>query len=227
MKIISFSLWGSNSRYTLGALQNASLAKMVYPDWICRYYVGKSTPQQTISQLSEFDNVEIVEMEEEENWTSTFWRFLAAGDDSVEVMISRDVDSRLWFREKKAVDEWLDSDKDFHIMRDHPYHGVPILAGMWGARGNILKNIKKLCNDFEKKKTLKQVDQNFLAQVVFPMVEEKSFIHDEYFTKDSPFPTKRNEKHFVGQAYAGCGRILSGCDEYFQEYMREEYDSIC
>jgi len=223
MKIISFSLWGNNSRYTLGALQNASLAKMVYPDWICRFYVGKSTPEHTLSQLSEFDNVEIIQMEEEGNWTGMFWRFLAAGDPNVEVMISRDVDSRLWFREKYAVDQWLKSDKDFHIMRDHQYHGIPILGGMWGARGNILQNIKQLCDDFEKG-DFWQVDQNFLGQVVFPVVHDKSFIHDEYFTKDCHFPTKRNENHFVGQAYAGCGKILDG-QEYFQDYMREEYDS--
>jgi len=67
MKIISYSLWGSDNRYTLGAVQNASLAKIVYPDWICRYYVGTSTPEYILSQLSEFNNVEIVRMEEEGN----------------------------------------------------------------------------------------------------------------------------------------------------------------
>jgi len=45
MKVIAFSLWGDNTCYTLGALQNASLAKMVYPEWMCRFYVGQSTPR--------------------------------------------------------------------------------------------------------------------------------------------------------------------------------------
>ena len=51
VKVISFSLWGDNTRYTLGALQNASLAKMVYPDWICRFYVGHSTPRIVVDML--------------------------------------------------------------------------------------------------------------------------------------------------------------------------------
>jgi len=70
----------------------------------------------------------------------TFWRFYAAAD--ADVMICRDVDSRLGLREKFAVDEWLESDKDCHIMRDNEEHGAPICAGMWGARNGILSNIK-------------------------------------------------------------------------------------
>ena len=45
-------------------------------------------------------------------------------------MLSRDSDSLLNIREKKAVDEWIKSDKSFHIMRDHKYHKTRILAGM-------------------------------------------------------------------------------------------------
>ena len=69
MKVIAFSLWGEDTRYTLGALQNASLAKIVYPDWVCRFYVGKSTPEYIVDLLFEFDNVEIIPMKEEGDWT--------------------------------------------------------------------------------------------------------------------------------------------------------------
>jgi hypothetical protein len=62
------------------------------------------------------------------------WRFEAIDDPEVEVMMSRDTDSRFWLREKLAVDEWLNSDCIFHIMRDHPYHFFPILAGMFGTK---------------------------------------------------------------------------------------------
>ena len=55
MKVIAFSLWGDNTRYTLGALQNASLAKLVYPGWVCRFYVGSDTPKYIVDMLLEFD----------------------------------------------------------------------------------------------------------------------------------------------------------------------------
>tara|TARA_R110002074_G_scaffold127756_4_gene267517 strand:- start:2721 stop:3401 length:681 start_codon:yes stop_codon:yes gene_type:complete len=222
MKVIAFSLWGDNTRYTLGALQNASLAKMVYPDWVCRFYIGKSTPRIIVDMLEEFDNVQVIRMPEEGDWTGMFWRFLAASDPHVEVMLSRDCDSRLWFREKAAVEEWLESDKDFHIMRDNHQHGTEILGGMWGVRGDLLYNMKDLVKDYSKG-DFWQVDQNFLRDVVYPQVIDNTFVHDEFFGGFA-YPTPRDENHFVGQAYAGTGRILDQ-EEYFQTFMRRDYDA--
>lgn len=36
------------------------------------------------------------------------------------------------------MEQWLASNKTFHIMRDHPNHDTPILGGMWGARWDNL-----------------------------------------------------------------------------------------
>ena len=160
-KLICFSLWGNNYRYTGGALQNTDLAKTYYPDWICRFYVGEDTPSQLIDELSSRDNVEIIKMSDVCDWTGMFWRFHAASDNSVDVMISRDVDSRLSKREKFAVDEWLSSDYKFHIMRDHRYHSVPILGGMWGVKKGFINDIVSEIKEYNGG-DFWQVDQNFL-----------------------------------------------------------------
>lgn len=222
-KVIAFSLWGNNFRYLGGALQNASLAKTFYPDWICRYYIGKSTMNVSgfINKIKKYDNVEIVEMPEEGNWTGMFWRFYAASDPTVDVMISRDTDSRLGFREKAAVDEWLKSDKQFHIMRDHPNHGVPILGGMWGVKGNLLSDIKEISEHYNPG-DFWQTDQIFLKKLVYPKVKEVSIVHDEFFEKKS-FPTEsreRNRNHFVGQAYDGDGLVLDVPEYGIQSYQK-------
>ena len=135
-------------------------------------------------------------------------------------MISRDADSRLGFREKAAVDEWLSSNKDFHIMRDHPNHGVPILGGMWGVKGNILSNIKNISIAYNPG-NFWQTDQIFLQNVVYPVVKEKSLVHDEFFEKKS-FPKlskERNINHFVGQAYDGDGLVLDTQNYGYQSYF--------
>ena len=62
-----------------------------------------------------------------------------------------------------------------------------------------------------------------MRDTVFPIVADKAFIHDEFFGA-SPYSTPRDENHFVGQAYAGTGRILDQ-EEYFQDFMRREYDA--
>jgi hypothetical protein len=200
-KIISFSLWGDNPKYTIGAIKNAELIKKIYPDWVGRFYCGKSVPLDIIKQLKSFDNIEVVEMEEYGDWSGMFWRFYACEDG--DVMISRDTDSRLSVREKLAVDEWLSSDKNFHIMRDHPFHQTEILGGMWGCRNGILKNISNLINEYSKGNYW-QVDQNFLKEKIYPIVKNDLFVHDsflDYNKGKKPFPSERINKEFVGDVF--------------------------
>jgi hypothetical protein len=200
-KIISFSLWGDNPKYTIGAIKNVEQSKTIYPDWICRFYCGKSVPLEITEKLKSYNNVEVIEMDEDGDWSGMFWRFYACEDS--DVMISRDTDSRLSFREKLAVDEWLESDKDFHIMRDHPYHNALILGGMWGVRNGILKDIISIINQYNKG-DFWQVDQNFLREEIYPIIKDNSFIHDEFMkfeTWSKLFPSERKNKEFVGDVF--------------------------
>ena len=120
-----------------------------------------------------------------------------------------------------AVDEWLAGDKDFHIMRDHPYHAVPILGGMWGSRKGLFPDIHRETQKFTDDRW--QVDQDFLAEYAYPKIVDRACVHDEFF-EHRPFPfSKRDPRFFVGQAYDGDGKVLDG-DGYFNDYFREEYD---
>lgn len=197
-KIIAYSLWGDNQKYTIGAIKNANLCQNFYPGWICRFYIGKTVPIDIVEKLKTFTNTELVIMDDAAcDWTSTFWRFYAA--DSDDIVLSRDTDSRPSKREVDAVNEWLSSDKDFHIMRDHPWHNIEMLAGMWGCRNGVLRGITEDINTFIKTNYY-QVDQNFLRTVVYPKIKHKCIVHDEYFEK-KPFPTIRIPRQFVGQPF--------------------------
>tara|TARA_R100001509_G_C4836569_1_gene205084 strand:- start:377 stop:1048 length:672 start_codon:yes stop_codon:yes gene_type:complete len=199
MKLITFSLWGQDLKYLVGALRNAELAKTIYPDWICRFYVGQSVPTSIIFQLEQMDNVQVIHMPDYGDWTGMFWRFVGIDDDDVEVMISRDTDSRLNHREKAAVDQWMLSNKTFHIMRDHPAHGFPILGGMWGIKNTAGINMRSLVDNF-KQQDLYGTDYKFLSENVMPKIKNNSLIHDEFFD-GQPFPTKREGLQFVGQVF--------------------------
>jgi len=202
-KIITYSLWGNDLKYTLGAIENAKALDDVFPDWLARFYCGTSVPKGIIRTLESYENVEVVIMEEKGSWNGMFWRFYPASEEDVDVMISRDCDSRLTEREKSAVDEWLESDKSFHIMRDHPWHGTQILGGMWGVRGDILKNMKSMIDDYFKG-DFWQVDQNFLKEKVYNRIKNDCFVHDSYHNYElfkRPFPLKRIAQEFVGEAF--------------------------
>ncbi len=174
------------------------MAKEIYPDWVCRFYVAKSVPKDIIDKLKFFDNVQIVEMN-----TGAFWRFYPVSDKDIDIVIIRDCDSRVNNREREAVDEWLKSDKGFHIMRDHPHHKFPIMGGMWGAKRGVIDNIEELIRFHVGNFPLgwpHGMDQTFLRNVIYPMIKDNCLVHDEFFDKLC-FPSKRIPNYFVGQQF--------------------------
>ena len=197
-KLICYSLWGDNPKYTIGAIRNAEQIKTIYPGWTARFYCGKSVPKDIIDKLQSL-NAEIILMPEEVNWSGMFWSFFAIADPDVEVILSRDTDSRLTSREALAVNQWLQSDKLFHVMRDHPHHNAYILGGMWGARKPILQDMVHLISAYDKG-NFWQVDQNFLREVVWPRVSYTTMQHDTFFAKTG-FPSERKGLEFVGQVW--------------------------
>ena len=52
-KVISYSLWGDNPIYTHGALRNLEMAKEIYPEWTCRFYLDKNVPEDIVTKLKE------------------------------------------------------------------------------------------------------------------------------------------------------------------------------
>jgi protein O-GlcNAc transferase len=204
-KVITFCLWGDNPNYNIGAIKNAELAKKYYPDFECWFYIHtKSVPKTTIDELLKLDNIKIIFKEGNiDSCKPMMWRFEAIDDPDVEIMMSRDTDTRIWEREVEAVNQWLQSDKLFHIMRDHPHHCNNILGGMFGTKKNpsIKSWIELMDSVIQVGK--RNYDQNFLAEHIYPIVVSDSLIHASIHRREShaiPFPTPYNENfNFVGE----------------------------
>lgn len=212
MKVISFSLWGAKQMYTVGAIKNADLAATLFPDWICVFYYYDSVPNDILVELKKRPNVILRHMcgagTADDDCSRMLSRFLPADEDGVEYMMSRDCDSRLSERERLAVDAWMTRGDDLHVMRDHPYHGVPILGGMWGVKGGRLPGLAAAIAAFAPTKEKGQ-DQEFLKEWIWPRVETGELtccIHDPFF-KHCPFPpgARRGPENagvwFVGQVF--------------------------
>ena len=204
-KVISFSLWGDNPIYNIGAIKNAELAKVYYPDFDCWFYVHKETvPQSTITTIEQIGNSRIIYKEGNLNECKPMtWRFEAIDDSDVEIMMSRDTDTRIWEREVLAVREWLKSDKIFHIMRDHPDHVFYILGGMFGT-----KKIPEIKNWREHIELIyqysnKMYDQDFLGNYIYPLIKDKALIHasfNKWEIESQDFPILYNKDYnFVGE----------------------------
>ena len=200
-KVISFSLWGDNANYVIGAVLNADIAKEQWKDWTCRFYIAPTVPDGIIEELKSRDNVEVVLMDEDESWNGMFWRFYPASDPEVDVAIFRDADSHLHIRDKAAVDEWIASDKDIHIMRDNCQHGWVICGGLWGTKRGGVPRLKYMIEDSDmlKREEFNKhgVDQIFLQYELYPSIKSKAFVHDDWFPngfvgeEKHPFPIPR------------------------------------
>ena len=132
----------------------------------------------------------------------------------VSIFVPRDLDSRFSEREKAAVAEWLESGASFHIMRDHPDQGIPMLGSMWGWRETGSGNSRALWGEAWRKGLKDEIswanrkdwgpDQNFLRRYVWRWAKKDAISHDSYhckkFSNTKPFPTQReaSPNNFVG-----------------------------
>jgi hypothetical protein len=97
-----------------------------------------------------------------------------------------------------AVEEWINSGLNFHVMRDHANgHSWAIMAGMWGAVGNAhpAKELYKANVAYAKD------DQTFLHEVMWGSNLWLQLGHDSQFCVSYfaiPFPSP-SWIHFVGQ----------------------------
>lgn len=206
-KIVSFSLWGILPKYNIGAIKNADLAFQYYPEFEYWFYIHVETvPDNIIKQLEAKSNVKIIlKTGNLKICKPMMWRFEAIDDPDVEIMICRDTDSRISLREKIAVDEWIESKKIFHIMRDHPYHTDKILAGMFGTRKiPKIPEWKKLIDNCNGNSSY-GCDQTFLATYIYPHIKKPnisiihaSFNKHEKHAKSFVLPFN-NDYNFVGE----------------------------
>jgi hypothetical protein len=206
-KIISFSLFGNHDIYCIGAIENAKLCSKIYDGWIARFYVDTEVPQNIVDELKQY-GCEVIVNEKLGTYDGLFWRFKPLYDDDVSVWISRDCDSRISYREKVCVDEWLASGNPVHIIRDSINHSYEIMAGMFGINNDIFKQKYQLPNLIVENSNNLTDDQTILFQRLWPMIEGDHMCHDFWFNnKPSGEPTYEvtDDVHF-NQAY-GCGLL--------------------
>lgn len=162
-KVISYTLFSIN-RFYYDKIKNISKQiRKHYPDWSMRVYHDSSINRSFICDIEcqkdengeMIDNADFCDLNDFKVMSKgkfvmpikyvlpRMWRFFAIGDSFIDVMMSRDTDSYILHREVESVKVWLQSDKLLHIMRDHPIHNSPILAGMWGFKNKNNRSISQ------------------------------------------------------------------------------------
>ena len=96
----------------------------------------------------------------------------------------RDADSIITNRELQLMNDFINSKYEFHIIRDHPLHYMPIMGGLFGMKSSIYDLFYEP-DIFHKMKVCKNLynyDQYFLSDVIYPIIKNKALIHTSSYS---------------------------------------------
>lgn len=199
MKVV-VSLWGGIDFYNLGCIENAELCRSVYPGSKYVVYHDDTVPEATLCEVRARGGI-LRRMPSHEGLSGAFWRYLELFEPDSRYLLFRDTDSRLCEREKVLVNAWLLSGMPVHIMRDHPRHIVPIMAGLFDVYAPALSYLRSDMDAWRQRYRYGD-DQFFLEYHVYKKFASRAMVHSSsvYYPPErvSPISAERVNGEFLG-----------------------------
>jgi hypothetical protein len=196
MKYISYTLFGTQPKYYIGAEKNIELNKKLLPDWVTViYYNEKNILDGWVEKLSslgaEMRNITDFSFSDKDTiHYPYFWRFFSFLNDGISIV--RDLDSRVSDREVEYINRWLNSECDYFIIRDHPWHS-PVPSGLFGIKSKIKEFEDHFINFINTSDLRWGTDQEILHQYM-ENIDENYIFYCGLDRVDTYIP--RNDKNF-------------------------------
>lgn len=211
----SFCIYnGYNPLYYVGLLENIELIQRHFPEAYIYVYIGNDVPDWYVIELRARARV-ILRFTHETGPRNMIHRFFAIDEPEVDIMLVRDADSRVHWKDRWAIREFLNSpESKVHIIRDNPEHATAIMGGLWGMRtieGMKIRDLYEAHRQSNAKGHGMGLDQDFLIDCVYPRITSVMLIHSSQtwrfreFEVIHPFPFT-----YTNDIY--CGRVE--CSEY-------------
>ena len=181
VKVFSFCLYGPpNPRYyPIPMLQNIELIKTHFPEWKVYLYIAPDVDEGFLSQVSMYSNV-VLRPTGKTGSINMIERFFAIDEPDVEIMMVRDADSRIHWKDRWAIRDFL-SKPGFlvHTIRDHVEHSIRIMGGLWGMRKISGFTVRTQYELFVKNPIDCGcgVDQSFLNTYIYSYVRNVLLVH--------------------------------------------------
>lgn len=176
----SFCLYGPNNpRYYPGMLDNIRLVRKHFPGWKVYVYIAPDVDADFVAKLKSHSHVVLRETGAT-GAINMIHRFYAIDEPDVDVMFVRDADSRIHWKDRWAIREFMDRPHFVaHTIRDNVVHVAYMMGGLWGIRKsagvNIHEEYAKFCAD--EKNYFVGRDQSFLAHCIYPKVVQRLLVH--------------------------------------------------
>lgn len=188
----SFCIYNDyNPRYYPGLLENIDLIRKHFPAFFVYVYVGNDVPDSFVADLRT-RNV-ILRFTHETGPRNMIHRFFAIDEPEVDLMFVRDADSRVHWKDRWAIREFLNTPAaSVHILRDHLDHTTAIMGGLWGMRKIPGVRIQSLYDEHRASNPVGHgvgLDQDFLIDCVYPRAVPAMLIHSSQVWKYRPVET--------------------------------------
>jgi hypothetical protein len=212
MKVFSFCLYGPfNPKYYVGMIENIHLIHKHFPEWSIFIYLGADVDQSTVNVLSSAPRV-ILRWTNELGAKNMIHRFFAIDEPGVELMMVRDADSRIHWRDRWAIRQFVNSSFIGHAIRDNPHHLTRLMGGLWGMRKGAGIHIRTEYEAYKHNPVVIGLahDQDFLSVRIYPSLLKNLLVHlghkgpaglDELCVE---FPFPEEEEFYCGKVeYVG------------------------
>lgn len=191
MKVISYSLFGDQSSlefkfYLRGVYFNARMNRILLPGFTTFVYVASAVMQEYRDYWKAFQDTFpdvkiIIENDHPQRCLGMLWRMKPLFDEKVELVLCRDADSVITYREANCIYDWLKSPLPFHAINDNAAHGG-LMGGLVGFKCKEFREITKY-QSFQQMVGGLDLrhhgsDQNFLNQSIHPKIKHKLFFHN-------------------------------------------------
>jgi hypothetical protein len=180
VNVFSFCLYGpSNPRYYPGMLENVYLVGKYFPTWKVYVYYAPDVEQSMVNRLAACSNVVLFPtgITGEKNMIR---RFCAIDEPGVELMMVRDADSRIHWKDRWAIREFVASPCVASTIRDNVEHTAFMMGGLWGLKKSAGLHLQTEYSNYIEDESLgwrNAHDQNFLADVIYPKVLSRLLVH--------------------------------------------------
>lgn len=181
VNVFSFCLYGpNNDRYYVGMRQNVLLALRYFPTWKVYVYLGSDVEPSMVEWLRGYHNVVLKETHVT-GAINMVHRFYAIDEPEVDIMMVRDADSRIHWKDRWAIGEFVNSPQFVaHTIRDNVEHTAYMMGGLWGMRKSagirMHDEYAAYREDITRGHRVAH-DQNFLADVIYPKVKSRLLVH--------------------------------------------------
>lgn len=173
----SFCVFGSDKKYCFGMIKNIIQIQDLFPEFSVFIHCGNDVPKSFIVSYASYQNVKIITHDVTGGRLMTY-RFFTIDYPNVDIMITRDADSRFEKRDVWCIREFLNSNYAAFTVRDHPYHLRVMMGGLSGFRKIQIPGFNSMYDEYKHTLTdidMYESDQLFLEKCIYPYYKS-SFI---------------------------------------------------